>query len=518
MLLGGRYRLISTPVSNGSFGAVYAADDEKMPRRVAVKILHAQHATNTTVRERFRRELAAVCRVQHENVVSVFDVGEDDRLGLYYVMELVQGTPLRDRISDTPPPWPFLFRVASQLASALVAIHGADIVHRDLKPQNIMLVERPGFDELVKVLDFGIASIRENNEDALDAVLTGARNVLGTPPYMAPEQTYMRADRLRLNLDVDARSDIYALGVVLYELVTGRRPFTGDAHTVVLAHRNVQPMPLDRIAGLQAPRGFLKLVMQCLEKRPEDRPQTARAFLDALLPTEHERFTVVAADAPLRQSVEDDAPTEMFAVDADPLTAWETGRGRRRAVWAVLGAALAAGAVAIAFAVAGGDDAGPKPGPVAEAPPLAVDAPPVAEPPTQPAAPPAPPETAPADADVAGSPAPASDVAVAVAPAPASVVITSVPAEVEVAIDGAPMGNTPLTHELAVGDTARTLKVRLSRAGYEPHELEVRVGPEQAGRVVLVNETLTRVRRGTPAATGGTPTPARPQGDPFEDL
>jgi tRNA A-37 threonylcarbamoyl transferase component Bud32 len=530
MLLGDRYRLISTPVSNGSFGAVYAADDEKMPRRVAVKILHAQHATNVTVRERFRRELAAVCRVQHENVVSVFDVGEDDRLGLYYVMELVQGTPLRDRISDTPPPWPFIFRVASQLASALVAIHGADIVHRDLKPQNIMLVERPGFDELVKVLDFGIASIRENNEDALDAVLTGARNVLGTPPYMAPEQTYMRADRLRLGLDVDARSDIYALGVVLYELVTGRRPFTGDAHTVVLAHRNVQPMPLDRIAGLQAPRGFLKLVMQCLEKKPEDRPQTARAFLDALLPIEHERFTVVLADAPLRQTVEDDAPTEMFAVDADPLAAWETGQSRRRAVWAVLATALGAGAVAIALSVGGGEEGASGAGGAASAArmtsPVPVDGPAAPTAAAGPVAGEA--DAAPANvnteavavADTVDRGAPETPAPVVVAPSPASVVITSVPAEVEVEIDGAPVGTTPLTHEVPVGDTARTLKVRLSRAGHEPREIEVAVGPEQAGRVVLLNETLTRVRRGAPApATGtGTSPTARPPADPFEDL
>lgn len=514
MLLGGRYRLVSTPVSNGSFGAVYAADDERMPRRVAIKILHAQHASNITVRERFRRELAAVCRVQHENVVSVFDVGEDERLGLYYVMELVAGTPLRDRISEVPPPWPFAFRVASQLGSALCAIHGANIVHRDLKPQNIMLVERPGFDELVKVLDFGIASIRENNEDPLDAVLTGARNVLGTPPYMAPEQTYMRADRLRLGLDVDARSDIYALGVVLYELVAGRRPFSGDAHSVVLAHRNVAPMPLERIAGIQAPRSFLRLVMQCLEKKPSDRPQSARAFLDLLLPTEHDRVLPLVVDATLRQREEEDAPTEMFAIDGeDPLGHWKAQRRRRVVGIAGIGAIVLAGAAVLAVMATGDAPAGQG---AAIAP---LDAP------IQ-----TPPDSPPAVANVAVANVPIADVvtpsdvtpSIEVVRAPASIVVTSSPSEAEVLFDGVVAGQTPLTREIPVVD-GRTVEVGvlIRKAGHEDRALAVSISAEHAGKVVLVNETLVRAKRPGPA-TGPVSAPttpvAKPKVDPFADL
>jgi tRNA A-37 threonylcarbamoyl transferase component Bud32 len=515
MLLGGRYRLVSTPVSNGSFGAVYAADDERMPRRVAIKILHAQHASNVTVRERFRRELAAVCRVQHENVVSVFDVGEDERLGLYYVMELVQGTPLRDRISETPPPWPFVFRVASQLGSALCAIHAANIVHRDLKPQNIMLVERPGFDELVKVLDFGIASIRENNEDPLDAVLTGARNVLGTPPYMAPEQTYMRADRLRLGLDVDARSDIYALGVVLYEMVAGRRPFSGDAHSVVLAHRNVAPVPLERMAGIEAPKSFLRLVMQCLEKRPEDRPQSARAFLDALLPTEHGRLAAPVPDAVIQPRHDDDAPTEMFSVENDPLADWQGRRRRKILAFAGLGALVAAGA-AVLVVMANDEPVQPEAGVNPPAERVAVTAPPPEAPPV-PAAPPiAPPTVAGANTTVAPSPP--------VAVVPASLVVTSVPADVEVIIDGVVVGVTPLTREVPVADAgAVSVKLELRKTGFEPREVTVAITPDQAGKVVLVNETLVRSKRtpAGPAAVGDGPAvapPVKPKVDPFADL
>src|SRR5690606_28716070 len=142
MLLGGRYKLLSAPLSTGSFGSVFVADDQRMPRRVAVKILHPQHAENPTVRARFRRELEAACRVSHENVVAVFDIGEDPNLGLYDVMELVRGASLKDYLDGDPLPWAFVCRVASQLSRALHAIRAAGIGHRDLKPQNIMMVER----------------------------------------------------------------------------------------------------------------------------------------------------------------------------------------------------------------------------------------------------------------------------------------------------------------------------------------------------------------------------------------
>lgn len=282
MLLGGRYKLLSTPLSTGSFGSVFVADDERMPRRVAVKILHPQHAESPTVRARFRRELEAACRVSHENVVAVFDIGEDPNLGLYYVMELVRGTALKDYLNGEPLPWTFVHRVATQLTRALHAIHAAGIVHRDLKPQNIMLVERSSLDELVKVLDFGIASLKSPEDDKRDVELTGARMVLGTPPYMSPEQTYMRADRERLGVDIDARSDIYSLGVILYEMAAGRRPFSGDAHDIVVAHRLTKPMPLDRMVGVNVPREFADLVMRCLAKDPKERPQSAKDLLASL--------------------------------------------------------------------------------------------------------------------------------------------------------------------------------------------------------------------------------------------
>ena len=339
-----------------------------MPRRVAVKILHPQHAENPTVRARFKRELEAACRVQHENVVSVFDIGEDPNLGLYYVMELVRGTPLKDYLNGEPLPWPFVYRVGQQLGRALHAIHAANIVHRDLKPQNIMLVERSSLEELVKVLDFGIASLKTQDEDAGDVELTGARMVLGTPPYMSPEQTYMRSDRERLGLTVDARSDLYSLGVILYEMAAGRRPFNGDAHDIVVAHRLTRAMPLDRMVGVSVPPEFATLVMRCLEKDPKDRPQSAREFTRDLKRCEEKPVRVWSGiaekDVQDHPTIMDDDPVpiaEALPRDTQPRLSLAEPPvperpARPAALWGPVAAALVVlGLIALAFIPASTD-------------------------------------------------------------------------------------------------------------------------------------------------------------------
>ncbi len=363
MLLGNRYQLLSEPLSTGSFGSIYVADDNRMPRRVAVKVLHPEHAKSPSVRARFRRELEAACLVQHENVVNVHDIGEDERLGLYYVMELVRGTALKDFMSGEPLPWPFIRRVAVQLCKALHAIHTADIVHRDLKPQNIMLVERSNLEELVKVLDFGIAALKSTDDDA-DIELTGARMVLGTPPYMSPEQTYMRSDRERLKLEVSPLSDIYGLGVILYEMATGRRPFSGDAHDVVIAHRLTKPMPLERMAHVTAPPEFRELVMRCLEKAPADRPQSARDILTRLRRIEDppdvqsERRPAAEQRYSDEPTVMVDAPLTRFAAppveaEVEPPPAVELDDHRRLLAWTPVAVLLAAAAALIVVLASG---------------------------------------------------------------------------------------------------------------------------------------------------------------------
>jgi len=546
-----------------------------MPRRVAVKILHPQHAENPTVRARFKRELEAACRVSHENVVSVFDIGEDPNLGLYYVMELVRGTPLKDYLTGEPLPWPFVYRVGYQLSRALHAIHGAGIVHRDLKPQNIMLVERSSLDELVKVLDFGIASLKTQDEEKADVELTGARMVLGTPPYMSPEQTYMRSDRERLGLEVDPRSDIYSLGVILYEMAAGRRPFSGDAHDIVVAHRLTRPMPLERMVGVNVPVEFAELVMRCLAKDPAERPQSAKDIAQTLKDCEDlpvRRWTDVPdpvdprelatqmemeplpllAEAPHQQTTEPRlavpreppqrglwAPIIALAAVAllaavlvlhrseiqperdqtmvdqvaqagatGPLQPREPKLAPDAGVWtaANMGATATTAGAATTARVAG----------AATDPPLAGTRPDGAAGRADEAAV----AMAPDLATAAGGSTPgttAGGVATEVAPGGTdatkpmvNLMVTTTPPGATVMLGDRPLGETPVNLEFETGHT-RTLELVLAMKKYRDQPVTLAIGPELAGKVIVVNEQL-KPRWGAAAAN------PKNDKDPFKDL
>lgn len=542
MYLGGRYRLLSAPLSTGSFGSVFVAEDQRMPRRVAVKILHPQHAENPTVRARFKRELEAACRVSHENVVAVYDIGEDPNLGLYYVMELVRGTPLKDYLTGEPLPWPFTYRVGYQLSRALHAIHSAGIVHRDLKPQNIMLVERSSLDELVKVLDFGIAALKTKDEEQRDVELTGARMVLGTPPYMSPEQTYMRSDRERLSLEVDARSDIYSLGVILYEMAAGRRPFSGDAHDIVVAHRLTKPMPLERMVGISVPTRFAELVMQCLAKDPKDRPASAKDVAQILKECEnlplrrwaesneelvdpHELATQIVDVESLPMI--DDAPQDKDTSPRLSIPKVPT----QRILWAPI-AALAALAMLTAWLVFVPPRADPQEVAVAEQRvDLAAATPATAPQPSPEPTPPTAAERAPASerlgatiAPVTAPPRPsptedavasAGEAADAAPAAPArlivSVMVTTSPPGATVTIGGVERGLTPVNVELDAAEE-RTVDVAMSLDKHRDQTISLAIAPELAGKVIVVNEEL-KARRG-----GGAASKKRDDSDPFKDL
>jgi len=553
MLLGGRYRLISAPLSTGSFGSVFMAEDERIPRRVAVKILHPQHAENPTVRARFKRELDAASRVSHENVVTVFDSGEDKNLGLYYVMELVRGTSLKDYLNGEPLPWTFTCRVAIQLTRAMHAIHSAGIVHRDLKPQNIMLVERSSLDELVKVLDFGIASLKTVDEEKRDVELTGARMVLGTPPYMSPEQTYMKSDRERLGLEVDARSDIYAMGVIFYEMAAGRRPFSGDAHDIVVAHRLTKPMPLERMVGVQVPREFADLVMRCLAKDPKERPPSAKEVLQAL--RDLELKPILKWDPDARSSDPQDTATlgEAPALPADisaPALAIDTKPRlelapptRSRALWAPL-AVVGAAALAVVIALSMGrpepvtsgtsdvesrrhtgvDLAGP-PRAAAATAPAPTAGPSVTAPTIAPAATAAgatasavdtthgavPAPVAPTPADTAGAAGAASQEAgardePAHLPKVVRFMLTTQPPGVEVFVGGKREGETPMNLPFRA-EEERKVEIVLKKEKFEDKVVTLAIGPELSGKVIVLNEALEKSKR---------PLTGKP--DPFKDL
>jgi serine/threonine protein kinase len=240
-------------------GEVYKARDTRLDRTVAVKVLPDHIAKRDELRARFEREARAVASLNHPNICTLHDIGNQDGTG-YMVMEYLEGETLAERIKRGALPVAQALRLATQIADALDRAHRAGVIHRDVKPQNIMLT-RDG----VKVLDFGLAKSVPNSgpaEDTVTAALTREGTVLGTPHYMAPEQFEGKP--------VDARSDIWSFGAVVYEMITGRRPFDGKSHTSLIGtilSANVPPM-----AGKPAAPSWLeRLVRRCLEKDPEDR-------------------------------------------------------------------------------------------------------------------------------------------------------------------------------------------------------------------------------------------------------
>ncbi|MEZ4266961.1 MAG: serine/threonine-protein kinase [Myxococcota bacterium] len=521
MRMVGRYALHEPPLGEGSFGEVYEADDTRLPRRVAVKLLHARHAVNPKVKARFHRELEAACRVAHENVIQVIDVGEEAGLGLYYVMELVRGTPLSDLLVGTPFPWVRILPVARQMAAALEAIHDAGIVHRDMKPGNVMLVDRGERGELVKLLDFGIAWVEQMDDESRED-LTGTEMVVGTPAYMSPEQTYMRADRERLGLVVDRRSDLYSLGAILYEMAAGHRPFGGDHIELVLAHRQTEAVPLHRVGGVEVPRAFCEMVEQLMAKRPDDRPPDAASVLDTLAQMEQSQAAATRM-VERRPVAENLAATEIGsalavgtmegAIDADI----DLALGFKRPVWPLW---LALGLVAVAAAAFSLWPSGAPPSVDA----TAVDS----------AAPAVAAAAAAAGVDAVGEVAvsPTADAVIAAredatalarpdlppaeiesppVPTVATLRISSEPLGAMVALDGNEKGVTPLNLEVE-STSKRSVELTFSLSGYKDSQVPIRLDASLAGTVVVVRTELQK--RGRPGG-GGKPSGSR---DPFEDL
>ncbi|MDP3416694.1 serine/threonine-protein kinase, partial [Falsiroseomonas sp.] len=265
--LTGKYEARGT-LGAGAMGTVIDAFDRMIERRVAVKLVRLPAGDDAEAREahaRFRREAQAAGRLSHPNIVGVFDYGENADTA-WIVMELVEGGTLKgvmDRGERLPVAQ--VVRLMDQILGALAYSHGRGVVHRDIKPANIMLTADPAGPQ-VKIADFGIARIESST-------MTQVGTVMGTPSYMAPEQ--LRGE------PVDARADIWAAGVLLYQLLTGEKPFDGGYSALMHRVLNTEPPPPSQLA-VSAPRGFDAVVARALAKRPDDRFPTASAFAEAI--------------------------------------------------------------------------------------------------------------------------------------------------------------------------------------------------------------------------------------------
>jgi hypothetical protein len=256
-----RYRLLDL-LGEGGMGTVYKAEHTLIGRPVALKLLRAGLSDSTEAIERFFREARAANEVQNEHIVQVTDFGQLDDGANFLVMELLSGRSLRDLLNaEAPLSPPRAARLVAQMADGLAAAHAKNVIHRDLKPANIQLVQRDTDPEYVKLLDFGIAKIAEQG-----ANLTKTGAILGTPAYMSPEQASSRP--------VDQRTDIYALGVILYEILVGQPPFTGNNPAQVLVAHLSTPVPTPREHRPDLPEALEALVLSCLEKDPDNRPQS----------------------------------------------------------------------------------------------------------------------------------------------------------------------------------------------------------------------------------------------------
>ncbi|MBX3130225.1 MAG: protein kinase [Polyangiaceae bacterium] len=339
-VLGGRYR-VTRVIAEGGMGVVYEAE-QKMGdnvRRVAVKTLLPALSQDTTTIRRFHRESGLIAGLEHPNTVRVYDSGATPDGQLYIVMEWVSGAPLTALIEQGPIEVARVENILRQVCGALEEAHGKGIIHRDLKPDNIVLTERGGESDVVKVLDFGIAK-RIGGAGDHRTKLTQQGVVLGTPPYMSPEQLAGEA--------VGPQSDVYSLGVIAYEMLTGRLPF--DAETPwewASKHMTVRPPPPHTFLDSPLPAHVERAVLHALEKRAADRPASAIAFYRELTGQARRVTAVEGARTELVPAVQYFPAVRTESAVAAPIPP-PSARGGSKLGWVlaatgvVLGGALAA--------------------------------------------------------------------------------------------------------------------------------------------------------------------------------
>jgi serine/threonine-protein kinase len=457
-VLDGRYR-VDAVLGEGGMGIVYKAMHTSLGKPLAIKVLRPEVSKNEEIVARFRQEAQSASQIGNQHIIDISDFGVLPDGSTYFVMEFLGGRSLTGALEAEPFTVERTLHVAQQLCRALGAAHEHGIVHRDMKPDNVQLVQRGADKDFVKVLDFGIAKVGGSTSK-----LTQAGQVFGTPHYMSPEQCAGTA--------VDHRTDIYAVGIMLYELATGKVPFDADNLMGILTkHLYENPIPPHELPPpVNVPSALEAVIMQCLAKKPEQRYASMSdllADLDAIKAglTPQAVVDQVARNTHASNTASDlDAPGRMTVGLGQPEVP-----GRKGILPMAIGGIILLGGI-IAFSMFGGRSAEPQ---------HVVK--PARDPQVQNSAPQVPAPPSPTQA----APAPPTDVA----PAP-PVVVSSDPARVEVYRDGVLLGNTPFSLPRPVGTEQVQLDLRLS--GYEAKAVAITAASSESLAVTLMRVPATR--------------------------
>jgi serine/threonine-protein kinase len=490
-VLDGRY-LIEKVLGEGGMGVVYRARHAALGKNLAVKVLRAEVSKDQEIVQRFRQEAQSASAIGNEHIIDISDFGALPDGSTYFVMEFLDGVSLTTAMASTRPfPVQRTVHIAKQICTALGAAHERGIVHRDLKPDNIYLVRRSGDTDFVKVLDFGIAKVGGSTSK-----LTRAGQVFGTPHYMSPEQC--------AGTEVDHRTDIYALGVILYEMCSGRVPFDADNLMGILTkHLYEMPIPPRSLPPpIDVPPALEQVILKALAKRKEDRYQSMGELRADLERVEQGLVPLAAMDAAGRATRGGREATQRTGLAVDVGGTAEAPKKYPVALIvgsAVVSLVVAGGAVGLALA-GGGDDSptvtvqpvaplpAPEGSPVVGATASGPDAPPAGASATAGAATPVPPSAA--------------------APRGAFVLLRSNPPGAEVFLGDALLGNTPREIEKPTDGSALTLTLRL--AGHEDRRVTIVADSAPELTVNLERDRSAVVRTGggggpkrPPASSGG---------------
>src|ERR1700722_1312200 len=475
--IDGRY-IVDRLLGEGGMGVVYAARHKVIDKRVAIKVLRGEMANNHELNERFLQEARAASAIGNQHIVDISDFGKLPDGSTYFAMEFLDGKSLGALLTEEngPMPVPRLCRIAKQIAQGLSAAHTANIVHRDLKPDNVMLIARGTEKDFVKILDFGIAKVGSGTKK-----MTRAGSVFGTPHYMSPEQA--------AGATVDHRTDIYALGVILYEMASGKVPFDADNFMGILTqHMYKAPVPIRALVPeIDVPAGLDAIVLKCLTKKPEGRYAGMDDLIVDLEKLEHGVLPDAVGEM-MARSGGFNVPADYFRSSAmpAPVPASPLQARKRWPLYATI-AAVATGAMVVGIVLA---RSGNSP---AQTPPSGlVAAPPVSPPPP-----------------LAASAVPPPPTVASVVPVTHEVLVSVSPADATITRDGTDLGPAPIVLHMADGESAALV---LTRKGFKTKTVHVDAGnPRQLLTLDAVPGPAPRPAAAAPPAAGG----IDDVGDPF---